>query len=42
MHGFYIHALDLPMSEDGARMFCADPMKEAIMDAVENRLKLFS
>lgn len=39
---FYIHALDLPMSEDIARVFCAEPMKEAIMDAVENRLKLFS
>ena len=39
---FYIHALDLPMFEDIARIFCAEPVKEAIMDAVENRLKLFS
>lgn len=30
---FYIHPLGLPMSEDTARMFCADPMEDAADEA---------
>ena len=30
---FYIHPLGLPMQEDTARMFCADPIEEAIINA---------
>lgn len=30
---FYVHLLELPMNEDTARLFCANPIKEAINDA---------
>ena len=34
---YYIHLLDLPMSEDTARTFCAWPIKEAVNEAQRNR-----
>ena len=34
---FYVHALGLPMREDTARMFCADPVQDAIDAAREYR-----
>lgn len=30
---FYIHPLGLPMREDTARMFCADPIEDAMTEA---------
>lgn len=34
---FYVHALGLPMEGDTARMFCADPIEDAIEFARELR-----
>lgn len=37
---YYVHALGLPMGEDTARQFCADPVREACEEARETRRML--
>ena len=37
---FYVHPLGLPMREDTARMFCADPVEEAATEARQTRESL--
>ena len=37
---FYVHPLGLPMSEDTARLFCADPIENAATEARHTRLSL--
>ena len=34
---YYVHAVGLPQSEDTARTFCADPIRDAIFNAQEAR-----
>lgn len=37
---FYVHALGLPMQEDTARMFCANPVERATEEAIRARENL--
>lgn len=34
---YYVHSVNLPMSEDTARTFCAYPIEEAVDEAKRNR-----